>query len=361
MGPTLRWDVFCRVVDNFGDIGVCWRLATQLAARGQRVDLWVDDPAALDWMAPDGCAGVQVHVGAPQEVGYQPADVLIDAFGAGLPESVVAAVARRNTAGGQPRIVWINLEYLSAQAYVESSHGLASPVHGGAAAGVHKWFFFPGFTSGSGGLLREAELAQRQAGFDAASWRARWQIATDAPRVISLFCYEPAALAPWLQYLAAPEQPPTCLLLTHGRPGAAVRAAVDRLPAQWNAHGRLRMTQLPPLTQTDFDHLLWSCDVNFVRGEDTLVRALWAGKPFVWQAYPQAEAAHEDKLDALLDVLQAPASWRQFHHWWNGAAGGAVPAMDTRSWGAALAAARGRLLAQDDLLTRLLRFVAENR
>jgi hypothetical protein len=23
----LHWDIFCRVIDNFGDIGVCWRLA----------------------------------------------------------------------------------------------------------------------------------------------------------------------------------------------------------------------------------------------------------------------------------------------------------------------------------------------
>jgi hypothetical protein len=57
------------------------------------------------------------------------------------------------------RIAWIHLEYLSAQAYAGRSHGLASPVLGGAAAGVHRWFFFPGFTPDTGGLLREAELA----------------------------------------------------------------------------------------------------------------------------------------------------------------------------------------------------------
>ncbi len=57
----LQWDIFCRVIDNFGDIGVCWRLATQLAGQGQQVRLWVDDASALQWMAPEGCPGVEVR------------------------------------------------------------------------------------------------------------------------------------------------------------------------------------------------------------------------------------------------------------------------------------------------------------
>ena len=37
------WDVFCRVVDNYGDAAVCWRLARQLAdEHGARVRLWID-------------------------------------------------------------------------------------------------------------------------------------------------------------------------------------------------------------------------------------------------------------------------------------------------------------------------------
>ena len=59
--------------------------------------------------------------------------------------------------------------------------------------------------------------------------------------------------------------------------------------------------------------MLWACDVNFVRGEDSLVRALWAGKPLVWHIYPQHDDAHDAKLEAFLDWLQAPASLRAFH------------------------------------------------
>jgi len=54
----MHWDLFCRVVDNFGDIGVCWRLAADLATRGDAVRLWCDDASALAWMAPDGAPGV---------------------------------------------------------------------------------------------------------------------------------------------------------------------------------------------------------------------------------------------------------------------------------------------------------------
>ena len=57
---ALRWDVYCRVVDNLGDAGVCWRLAAGLAARGQQVRLVIDDAAPLAFMAPQGAPGVQV-------------------------------------------------------------------------------------------------------------------------------------------------------------------------------------------------------------------------------------------------------------------------------------------------------------
>jgi uncharacterized repeat protein (TIGR03837 family) len=113
---------------------------------------------------------------------------------------------------------------------------------------------------------------------------------------------------------------------------------------------------------TDFDHLLWSCDLNFVRGEDSLVRALWAGAPFVWQIYPQDDDVHHEKLDAMLDWLQAPPALRATHRAWNGAQGAALPLLDRQTlaeWRHVAMAAQTRLLAQDDLVTRLLRFVAQ--
>ena len=60
--PPLRWDIFCQVVDNHGDLGVCWRLACALTARGQQVRLWIDDARALAWMAPEATRPPAVQV-----------------------------------------------------------------------------------------------------------------------------------------------------------------------------------------------------------------------------------------------------------------------------------------------------------
>jgi uncharacterized repeat protein (TIGR03837 family) len=206
-------------------------------------------------------------------------------------------------------------------------------------------------------LLREADLMQRRARFDRAQWLTRQGVNWAGEPVVTLFCYEPPLLAQWLSALAGT---PTCLLVTAGRATAAVRHALATLPASSSVHSAVKITFLPYLSQTEFDHLLWSSDGNFVRGEDSLVRALWAGSGLVWQAYPQQDRAHEAKLEAFLEWLQAPTSLRQYHRIWNGAQTGALPAPAWGEWGQTVQAARARLLAQDDLVSRLLQFIAKN-
>ncbi len=366
---AMRWDIFCHVVDNLGDIGVCWRLACQLAGRSQSVRLWVDDARALAWMAPGGDPGVELRELSGAHAGFEARDVVVAAFGCELPETVTSAMGRANvactvacTAGlGAPgqarrRVPWINLEYLSAQDYVERSHGLASPVAGGPA--LYKWFYFPGFTAATGGLLREPGLQRRQAAFDRGRWLAQQGIEWKGETVLSLFCYEPAALARWLEAIA---DKPVLLLVSDGRAAAAVRGALAQLPGSSNRSRALRIVYLRPLAQEQFDHLLWSADCNFVRGEDSLVRALWAGIPLVWQAYPQQEDAHQAKVGAFLDWLNAPPSLRRFHEVWNGLRADALPLLELGAWGASVRCARARLLEQEDLVSGLLRFVAERR
>ncbi len=352
---ALRWDLFCQVIDNFGDIGVCWRLAADLGARGHRVRLWVDDASALAWMAPVGAPGVEVRPWPAKAPADGPGDVVVEAFGCEIAPDFVAAIAHaESTRTAKP--LWINLEYLSAEAYVERCHRLPSPLMSGPGAGLTRWFFYPGFTARTGGLLRERDLAARQAAFDRAGWRAQHGLAPEHCAV-SLFCYEPPALPALLDQLG--RRPGAHLLVTPGRATAAVQAcqpplAGDALPA---------LTYLPPCPQPQFDEMLWACDLNCVRGEDSLVRALWAGQPFVWQIYPQHDDAHHAKLGAFLDWLQAPASLRQFHWQWNGIERAtALPLLDAATlgeWRACAQAARQRLLEQDDLLTQLLGFVAE--
>jgi uncharacterized repeat protein (TIGR03837 family) len=377
MADVRVWDIFCKVIDNFGDIGICWRLAADLASRGHSVRLWVDDASALRWMAPAGCVGVRV-LPWPQDgkaldlkaagLAQQAPDVLIEAFGCEIASEFLAACVDAAQASGI-KPVWINLEYLSAEGYVERSHALPSPVQTGPAAGWTKWFFYPGFTENTGGLLREPNLLQRQEVFDRNAWLESHGIPNEGEALVSLFCYEPQALQGLLAQFALQglQGRPVRLMVTEGRAAAAVKALAGSESGQ-GQRGQLRISYLPLLTQTDFDHLLWACDLNFVRGEDSVVRALWAGKPFAWQIYPQHDDAHLAKLDAFLDWLQAPPSLRAFHAVWNsgeppqGAAASSAPLpADLPAWRAAAMAARARLLAQADLATRLIGFVAKKR
>ena len=367
-----RWDVFCRVVDNYGDIGVCWRLAADLGARGQHVRLWVDDRSALAWMAPQESDRVEVLDWREPLPEVEPADVVVEAFACDPPPGFVAAMARR-----LPVPVWINLEYLSAETWVERCHLLPSPQWSGPAAGLRKWFFHPGFTPTTGGLLREPGLLQQRAVFDATTWRRRLGLTT-APgeRLVTLFCYANPAVPALLQALA---EEPTLLALTPGPATAQVRALARPLPAG------LRVVELPWLTQSDYDRLLWSADLNFVRGEDSLVRAVWAAAPFVWQLYPQHDGAHRPKAEAFVErwredaALQAPLppAVHGLYRAWNGlepasvdgfraalqTLGGPAPPHGEWArpapWPAAARAFARRQAAHADLTTRLLRFVAQ--
>lgn len=335
----MDWTLFCRVIDNLGDVGVCWRLARGLAARGQQVSLVIDDASALAWMAPQGAAGVQVLPWPA--TGDMPArgDVVVEAFGCALPPAFVAAMAESK----QPP-VWLNLEYLSAESYVERSHGLPSPQRNG----LMKWFFYPGFTARTGGLLREPDLLARVAAADGPAFLAGLGCAAlPGERVVSLFRYDNPAVPALLQSLA---QQPTLLLLT---PGPAQQQVQHAPPG-------VRLVRLPWLTQDDYDRLLWACDLNFVRGEDSLVRALWAGKPFVWQIYPQHDGAHAAKLEAFLDTWGAPSSVARLWRAWNSIGAATWPGLPPLQpdWRQACERWRDRLAEQASLVDGLLAFAS---
>jgi uncharacterized repeat protein (TIGR03837 family) len=334
----MQWDVFCHVVDNFGDIGVCWRLAADLGARGESVRLWVDDASPLAWMAPDGAVGVTVRPWADSAHETAPGDVVIEAFGCELPDAFVQGMAAAERAP-----LWINLEYLSAERYVERSHRLPSPQMSGPGRGLTKWFFYPGFTPATGGLLREPSLMAEHTRFDRSAWLDRHGIRPrDGERLVSVFCYANAAFDSLLQTLG---DAPTLVLLTAGR---AAPAALPR---------HVRCQSLPYLTQADYDRLLWSCNLNFVRGEDSFVRAQWAGQPFVWQIYPQNDGVHAAKLDAFVGRFPPVPGLRELWLGWNGL--GPWPTHLPPPWTTECQRWREELLTQIDLTSQLLGFAAE--
>jgi len=323
-GPAVQADLFCRVVDNYGDIGVCWRLARRLGeGHGWRVRLWVDDlasfariepavDAARDWQQvamPDAAVEVLRWSAAVPDV--TPGDVVIEAFGCDPPSAFIARMR-------PDKQIWINLEYLSAEPWVESCHGLPSLQPGG----VHKYFFFPGFTPHTGGLLREPALTAERDAWRADPARRDALLArlglSDAARALlrsgarlcTVFCY---ADAPVQTLCAALSQTGSAVLLM---PQGVLPDLAEGM------HGRAQIVRIPFVSQTDFDRLLWSADLNLVRGEDSFVRALWAGRPMLWHIYPQQDDAHLAKLDAWLARYDAPLAVAALLRAWNTAGPG---------------------------------------
>ncbi len=310
------WDIFCCVVDNYGDIGVTWRLARQLVAEHPlAVRLWVDDLKSFErlWPAVQPALESQWHEGVEicQWPAHWPpvkaADVVIEAFGCKLPAPYREAMVARAVPA-----LWLNLEYLSAETWVSGCHGLPSP----QPDRLQKYFFFPGFVDKTGGLLREADLLVRRRAFQADPQAQRAFLATlgvtpvPGARLISLFAYENASLAEWLDVLAA-DNAPTHLLVPHGRVLGDVQRwlGVDELrESAVHQRGALSIQGVPFVRQDQYDLLLWCCDFNAVRGEDSFVRAQWAGRPLLWHIYEQEEYAHWEKLEAFLALYIEAAS-----------------------------------------------------
>ncbi|WP_236943675.1 elongation factor P maturation arginine rhamnosyltransferase EarP [Jeongeupia sp. USM3] len=305
-----RWDVFCRVVDNFGDIGVCWRLARQLHDEfGLHVVLWIDDPASLARLCPDASAhartqwldGVTVERWDADTVVDELGEVVVEAFACAVPAS---AVSLMRTLAVPP--VWLNLEYLSAEDWVSGCHRLASP----QGHGLQKYFFFPGFTAQTGGLIAERETLAARAGWGAHARAHLLDTLRVKPRegalLVSLFAYENDALAGLLDAWAGGRSPVHCLV-PEGRilPQLNDWLGTPLAVGDTVVRGALTISVLPFVRQTDYDRLLWSCDLNFVRGEDSFVRGQWARAPLVWHIYRQADDAHLIKLDAWLALWLA--------------------------------------------------------
>ena len=380
-------DIFCRVIDNYGDIGVCWRLARQLVNEHRlRVRLWVDKLEAFARICPQ--IDCQLHVQTVDGVEVRhwpadfsggsgqlvPADLVIETFACHLPDAFVAAMAARPTPP-----VWINLDYLSAEDWVAGCHALPSP-H--PYLPLVKTFFFPGFNAATGGLLRERALLRERDEFlasPALQSRFLQDLGLTPPAagalVVSLFAYANPALdnllASWVQGPQA-----VCCLVPEASALADVEAFVGHSLRSGDQvrRGGLEIRVLPFVTQPNYDRLLWSCDVNFVRGEDSFVRAQWAAKPLVWHIYPQDGKTHLTKLGAFLDrycggrgqglAEPAAATLRAVFMAWNDGQSGqaltpplwlafmqALPEMRRHASGWA-----GTLARQEDLCSNLLRF-----
>lgn len=310
MAAPVCW-LFCTVIDNFGDIGVSWRLAQELHRRsGGKVWLWLDNEAALRAIIPDVPALPCRHRGIVlrrwQEgktadlAGAPTPDILIETFACALPASVRDTIRR-------VRPLWLNWEYLSAENWALQSHAMPSL----QADGSRKYFWQMGFSPESGGLLREAGYEQARQAFaadTAAQSRLRRRLGLpdkdSRRRECFAFGYRSAIWAQWFDSWRSLQQP-ISLWLAGSQIADSLREA-GRIPADAlldagsrHLSGCLELIRIPFVPQHEFDQVLWLADMLLVRGEDSFVRAQYAAKPFFWHIYPQDENAHLDKLAAF--------------------------------------------------------------
>lgn len=396
----MRCAIFCNIIDNFGDIGVCWRLARQLAAEYQlSVSLFVDDLHSFAILAPQiqpelplqPLGQITVHHWQAQSCFDQPYDLIIEGFGCRLSDQLMRQMQAQAIAGQPP--LWINLEYMSAESWVTDCHGMVS-VH--PATGLRQIFWFPSTTPRSGGLIREHNLLAKRDQFQQSHhlqvefWnKLGVPDAMQFSRKISLFSYENAAIADLLTALAQ-DSTPSLLLVPNSKSIPDIEGWLQqqaaytqqiRQPLQVNDRiqsQNLTIVVLPFLSHHRYDQLLWACDLNFIRGEDSCVRAQWAGKPFIWHIYPQDDHAHLTKLQAWLAQIEQQGvialSWQLAMSAWNGSAlsysASSHAVSDTALWQqlmADLALCTDQLAnwsdylaQQSDLAARLMQWMEQN-
>jgi uncharacterized repeat protein (TIGR03837 family) len=295
----MRFDIFCDIVDNYGDAGVCWRLARRLAQTSplhnhDSIRLFCNDLELLNKLAGGDALNlastlqIEILPWSKAKLIEEAPDVVIEAFGCEIPNEYLDKV-RAN-----PDAIIINLEYLSAENWIDSHHGLPSPSNG-----FKKYFFFPGFSAVSGGVLKgplPSNSAPCPFGLEEA-----WRNLGDGLN-ISLFCYEAPEIIKFLNELSQLTQTIN-LLVCHGQAQHTVSKWLnqDLVLGHTISYKNLQITPIPFVSQDDYDWLLAQCDLNIVRGEDSFVRAQWAAAPFIWQIYPQSDNAHVIKLESFLE------------------------------------------------------------
>lgn len=317
--------VFVRVIDNWGDVGVGWRLCMQLACSFPwRVRLWIDDVAALGKLVLAAeLAAVQDAVMVEKwsdedSVSLRLAQLadpvmVIETFGCDLPSPVL-----RRMQQCQP--LWLNWEYLTAEDWAVDLQAMPSLQGNGLA----KYFWFMGIDQQSGGLLREANYLSRRNEFlqqPCLQQAFKQQYGLPLEHVGQLwliFAYTSERWAEWLSMWRGADEPITLWLAGH-EVADSLRAAgviaADALQQVGDTFEleQVTMVRIPFVPQSAFDNLLWLADGAIVRGEDSFVRALWAGLPFLWHIYQQEEAVHLQKLDAYWHKasINWPASVRE--------------------------------------------------
>jgi len=310
-------DIFCHVIDNFGDAGVVYRFAKEFKKMNPqcKTRVFIDDLKTLHNIVP------QIDVSEPVQHFEQitfidssslssqdvenlgVADILVEAFACYIPEPVMDVAAFKSK-------LIINLEYLSAEDWVEGYHLKESLLNKGTAK---KFFFMPGFTTSTGGVIINTTVAENRERLQATRLSVLKNLLEkhigsspgDEENSLfgTVFSYE-RGFDNFLRDLTEIEKN-VYLMIFGQKSHDSIRASLERAGINTDNAGYVRyknlhIVYLPFLSQQSYDSLLCCCDFNLVRGEDSLVRAICAEKPFLWNAYLQENRYQRVKVDAFL-------------------------------------------------------------
>lgn len=303
-------DIFCEIIDNYGDIGVVYRTAKELQKifPESKIRVFLNrldefkkiNSQVLDLPSQniDGIEYITFDYLRDNANELLTAQVIIEAFGCQIPEEYME-IAYDNSE------LLINLEYLSAEDWIEDFHLQSSPLGRGK---LKKVFFMPGFTEKSGGVIADSNYLERiQRVLENKEFYEKKYLSDIEDRenkiIGTLFSYE-KNFTPLLEDLKKLDKDVVILAM-----GEKTQDSLRKILKNFSIedfrnslkYGKIEIRFLNFLNQEEYEELINIVDFNFVRGEDSFIRAVLTGKPYMWHIYCQEEYAHMDKIEGFLD------------------------------------------------------------
>ncbi|AWD32302.1 hypothetical protein CKSOR_00172 [Candidatus Kinetoplastibacterium sorsogonicusi] len=310
-------DIFCNVIDNYGDIGFCWRLSKNLENRYKwKISLWINNLNAFANIeknintisSKQFVNNISIRYWNDDELfNHNPGNIIINSFSCDLPNFYLKKIKIFNS-------LLINLEYLTPELWINKYHLLPSYNN----LNIKKYFFFPGFRKKTGGIIREPYLSSEREKFQNDIFMKNnflykvgftnelMNFKNDA-KLIFIFCYKHSPIRSFIQALKYLNKKFIIILSNDNIIEKDYLKNSDKV----------KFHKLPLINQDSFDKLLWCSDINFIRGEDSFIRAIWAKRPFIWNIYKQDNNAHIKKLQAWLSLYMPPQYIYDLTMHWN--------------------------------------------
>lgn len=279
-------DIFCQVIDNYGDVGVAYRLAREFKRvyPNKKLRFVINQIEELNLIRKS--EDIEIILYKDISKIENSADLIIESFGCEIPKEYMDKALKKSK-------LIINLEYFSAEKWVDDFHLQESFLGGN----LKKYFFIPGLSEKSGGILLDNEFLERKKKVEANKeyYLEKFEIKEKYDLIGSVFSYE-KNFDSLIEELKKLNKKVILLILSEKTQKNFIKYFDNG-----NNYDKIKFVKLPFFTYDKYEELLALCDFNLVRGEDSFVRALLLGKPFLWHIYPQGENTHIKKLESFLE------------------------------------------------------------